>query len=251
MNKNDLLNDIKIKKLAEYVQEMLYQVKNGEVDLNTVSLLDIVEKYLSYMIFSIPKQIDLDLAADFLVSISTLILWKSDLLLPVYREECTDNEEDNGLREEYWREYRKYQSLIQVFTEKEVNQRDIYFTTLNPNLENKEKYQKNHFSELILAIESILSKKKDQDIIQFTKREYNVSQKILEIEEKFGQNHGQLSFQNIISGAYSKIEIIISFLALLELICLGKVDYRQSKNFGEIIFYRKEDQRLKKKTIHP
>jgi len=245
MHEKTILDNIKIEQFTNSVQQLFFQVKNGELDLHEISLLDIVEKYLSYMILSRPDSIDLDLAADFLISVSNLILWKSNLLLPAYQEQFDEEfgEDTDASGEEYWKEYKKYQSLIQIFEDKEIKQGDIYLTYLDSQIENEEQYQENHFSELILAIESLLSKKKEHNTIDLKKREYNIEQKIEEIEEKFRKNTGKISFQKMLTPDYSRIEIIITFLALLELICQGKVSYTQSKNFGDITFYRKDDKK--------
>jgi len=245
MHEKTILDNIKIEQFTNSVQQLFFQVKNGELDLHEISLLDIVEKYLSYMILSRPDSIDLDLAADFLISVSNLILWKSNLLLPAYQEQTDEEfgEDTDASKEEYWKEYRKYQSLIQIFEDKEIKQGDIYLTYLDSQIEKEEQYQENHFSELILAIESLLSKKKEHNTIDLKKREYNIEQKIEEIEERFRKNTGKISFQKMITSDCSRIEIIITFLALLELICQGKVGYMQSKNFGDITFYRKDDKK--------
>lgn len=253
MNKDNFVN-IKIEKYVYSIQQLFSKVKNGEIESERIPLLNIIKKYLSYLILAKSEYINLDITADFLLSVSNLILWKSTLLLPVCREEGGEEDEDetNESREGYWEEYRKYQSLIQIFEDKEIKQKDIYLTYLDSESDNNaEDYQKNHFSELILAIESIISRKTDQDTVNITRREYNIMQKIEQIEEKFKENKGKLSFQEMISNDCSKIEVIIVFLALLELICQGKVDYRQPRNFGEIIFYRKEDKKLKKEKIQP
>jgi segregation and condensation protein A len=249
MIKNDLENN-KIEQLTNYVQQLSVKVRDEEVDLGGISLLEIIEQYLAYMILLRPENVDLDVVADFLVAISALIFWKSNLLLPGQQkepdEDIQDNTDDLRLKEEYWREYKRYQSLINIFENKAIRQGDIYLTYLNSKVESEDQYQKNHFPELILALESILSKRKTQNTIHIKKRKYNITDKIKEIEHKFRQKQGKLSFQNIISDNCSKIEIIIIFLALLEMICQGKVNYNQSKNFGNITFYRKEDRKLKK-----
>ena len=251
--KKDDFNNTKIEQFANSVQQLLFKVKNREVDLTEVSLLDIVEKYLTYMIVSPAESVNLDLAADFLVSVANLILWKSNLLLPAYQEQTDEEIEDepDASNEKFWKEYKKYQSLIQVFEDKEIKQGDIYLTFLDSKFESEEQYQESHFSELILAMESILLKKKDHSVIDLRKREYNIMQKMKEIEERFRKNHGKLSFQKMISTDCSRIEIIVIFLALLELICQGKVEYIQSKNFGDITFYRKDDKKLKTEKINP
>ncbi len=251
--KKDNSNKIKIEQFINYVQQLFYKVKNGEMDPNEISLLNILEKYFAYMILLRPGSINLDIAADFLISVSNLILWKSNLLLPIQQEQSDEEiEEDEKLSsDEYWAEYKKYHSLIRIFEDKEIKQGDIYLTYLDPKIENKEKYQTNDFSDLILAIESILSRKKEHNTINLKKREYNIIQKIAEIEEKFRQNKGKLSFHKMITVNCSRIEIIVIFLALLELICQDKVYYIQSRNFGDITFYRKDDKKLPKEKIKP
>lgn len=231
-----------IKEFTNSIQQLFYKVKNDEIEASEISLLDILEEYLQYIMLSKSKTIDLEIVADFLISISYLILWKSNLLLPVNQEQDDEDDEDDEFisNEKFWAEYKKYNALIKIFEDKEVKQSDIFLTYLDPKIDSKEKYQKNDFSDLILAIESVLSRKKENSTINIKKHEYNISQKIKEIEEKFKNNKGELSFYEIIETNCSRIEIIIVFLALLELICKGKVYYTQSENFGEITFYRSQ-----------
>lgn len=254
MTINDSYNK-QIEQLNDDIQHLLVGIKEKEIDLSDISLLDIIERFLEYIFRLQPSDIDLDITADFLVSISTLIFWKSNLLLPGLpedtEEEFTDYDNDDSLKEEYWREYRKYQSLIGLFQEKAEEQSAIFLTNLKSKINSKEQYQENHFSSLIIALESILSKSKVQEPIKINKRKYNIIEKMKEIENKFKQNRANLTFQSLISHNCPKIEIIIIFLALLELICRGKVIYKQSQNFGDIIFFRKEDKKLKKQKINP
>lgn len=229
-----------IKEFTNSIQQLFYKVKNDEIKASEILLLDILEEYLQYIMLSKTKTIDLEIVADFLISISYLILWKSNLLLPViYEQDDEENEEDEDIsNEKLWAEYKKYNALIKIFKDKEVKQSDIFLTCLDPKIDSKEKFQKNDFSDLILAIESVLSRKKENSTINIKKHEYSISQKIKEIKEKFKKNKGGLSFYKLIETNYSRIEIIVVFLALLELICQGKVSYTQPENFGEIIFYR-------------
>jgi segregation and condensation protein A len=247
------LYETKIEHYIEYVQGLFYKVKNNEIDPNEICLLDIIEKYIEHMINSRPNSINLDIAADFLVSISNLILWKSYFLLPIQQKKTEEEfEEDTNISdEEYWLEYKKYHSLINFLEDKETIQKNIFLTNLDPKIEKIEKYQRNDFSDLILAIESILSRKNNKNnTINLKKRKNNILQKIKDIERQFKKNNGKVSFQKMISVNYSRLEIIVTFLALLELICQGKVCYNQSQNFGDIIFYRKDDKKLAEKKNH-
>jgi len=251
MNDKKIIAKIKIEKYVNSIQQLLIKVNNNEVDGNKIPLLKIIEKFLSFLIIDKSNDINLEITSDFLVSVSQLILWKSTLLLPVHEEDSSNEEDESevlALKEKYWKEYKKYQSIIKLFEEKEVKQKDIYLTCLHTEELYPEEYQENHFSQLVLAIESILSQKNENNAIKITKREYDIFQKIEEIENKF-KNNGKLYFNEMINSDCTRKDIIITFLALLELICQGKVSYKQFKNFGEIIFYRREDEKLKKEKI--
>ena len=254
MIKNDSQHK-QIEQLNDYIQHLLAEAKEKEIDLSNISLLDIIERFLAYMLQVQPVSVDLDIVADLLVSISTLIFFKSNLLLPVQlEEEDEDIQEydiDDATQEEYWKEYKKYQNLIKLFQEKAQVQNTIHLTNLKSPTNRKEVYQENHFSSLIIALESILAKSKTRKPINLNKRKYNLIEKMREIENKLQQNQGQLTFESFVTPDCPKIEIIIVFMALLELICRRKVSYQQSKNFGELTFYRKEEKKLKKQKIHP
>ena len=136
-----------------------------------------------------------------------------------------------------------------MLLEKELRQREIFLTcpVLDIGLEGTP--QTYDYSELVLALESVLIKKNNQDVIDFEDYELNIEKRMKEIEEIFFKKEDKLTFSQIISDNCPKIEIIITFLSLLQLICQGKVDYLQTQNFGEIVFYRKENRRLKKQDI--
>ena len=95
------------------------------------------------------------------------------------------------------------------------------------------------FLIFIIALENVLSKNTNQDLSNIENYEINIVEKMEELEELFLKKNKLLTFSQIIPDNYLKIDIIITFLALLQLICLGKVDYKQSKNFDEIFFYKK------------
>ena len=251
MMDNNNLTILKIEQMSDYLQLLYLKVKNGEIEVSKISLLNILEDYLAYLLITHSKSVNLEIVANFLIVVAELILWKSNLLLPSSQSQIEEEIEDgsNLLKEDYWSEYKKYQSLVKILVEKEFRQREIFFTCTPPNSSFEGKPQTYDYSELILALESVLNQKNNQTVINFKDYELNIEKKMREIEKIFFENEGKLSFSQIISNNCTKIEIIITFLSLLQLICQGKVDYLQTQNFGEIIFYRKENKRLKKQDI--
>lgn len=243
---HDTCLNSKENKFIENLQQLVLMVKNKEKDIFDISLLEIIETYLGYLLDQKKESVDLDITANFLVMIANLILWKSSGLLPLCKTQETEEEKDDNTivtQEDFWREYRKYQSLIKLFEEKEKQQENIFLAYLDLNLESEEKIQENNFSELILALESVLSKKKIQKTFNVKKRKYNILEKISEIEGKMKESNGKISFTELINENCTRLEIIVLFLALLELICQGRIKYVQSKNFDDIIFFRKEDKK--------
>lgn len=251
MKDNNNLAISKIEHMSSSLQLLYLQAKNGEIEVNKISLLKIIEDYLSYLLITHSESINLEIVANFLIVVSELILWKSNLLLPCSQNQIDEEIEDDIIphKEAYLTEYKKYQSLVKVLLEKELRQREIFLTcpVLDSGLEGTP--QTYDYSELVLALESVLIKKNNQDVIDFEDYELNIEKRMKEIEEIFFKKEDKLTFSQIISDNCPKIEIIITFLSLLQLICQGKVDYLQTQNFGEIVFYRKENRRLKKQDI--
>lgn len=250
MNSN--LSIIRIKQMSNSVQQLYLKVKNKEIELDQISLLKLIEDYLSYLLIANRESINLEIVANFIIAISELILWKSNLLLPSSCDHINEEAADNSafLKEDNLMEYKKYQSLVKILTEKELKQKNIYLKIFNYQNDFQEVPQEYNYSDLFLAIESILNRNNNTSIIDFKDNEINITKKMEEIEEKLFTNGNKLTFSQIISKNCNKIEIIIVFLALLHLIYQGKIDYVQSQNFGEILFYRKEDKKLKKNTSY-
>lgn len=249
-NNTDLLI-LKLEQMSEYVHSLYLKVREGEVEVGKISLLEIIEEFLSNLLLAHRESINLEIVANFLIALSELILWKSSMLLPCsFEESVEENEADTSfLEHNYWLEYKKYQALVKVFAEKEFKQSKIYLPSLSFSASADEFLVENDHSELILAFEEILSKNKHQKVINYKHNEYNIEKKMQEIEENISRSKNRLTFSQIIAKGSSRIEIIVIFLALLQLICQNRVDYSQSGNFAEITFYRKEDERLKKQKI--
>ncbi len=249
MQDNNDLTIPKIEQISNSVQLLYQKAKNGEIEVSKIFLLKILEDYLTFLLTTHSESINLEIVANFLMSVSELLLWKTNLLLPFSQTQIVEEIESvaDNFKENYWKEYKKYQSLVPILLKKEYKQREIYLTCLSSIDDFEEIPQNYDFSELILALESVLAKDNSANVIGLKDYEINIEKKMKEIEEIFSKNENKFTFREIVCNNCPKIEIIIIFLALLQLICQGKVDYLQTQNFGEIIFYRKENRKLKKK----
>ena len=247
MGNNSIRQDLN--EYVEQVQKLSILLKNDDIDPEKISLLDILENFLGLLISYRNNFIDLDTAGNFLVAVSNMILMKSSLLLPVVQtnDDDVDSQENEEEKAKYWREYKKYQSLLPLFEKRAKMQKDIYFTALKLDNTVEETYHENTFSDILLALEKVLTRKKTRNSIKVKKNVCNIIQKMNAIEAKFIISN-KLTFESMVKNDNTKIEIVITFLALLELICQGKVSYFQSVNFGEIIFYYKGERKSKKKV---
>lgn len=249
-NNIELLNH-RIERMLNSINILHLKAKKKELELCKISLLKIIEKFFEYLIKKHPESIDLEIVANFLMVITELILLKSNLLLPSplppENEIIEILEQDTIIfKEKHWQEYKKYQSLIDLFIEKELKQKEIYFTNINSLVNLEETSKEYNLSELLTAFESVLAKKSGNgnEIIDIKKYEINIEKKMEEILKIFFKNKDKLTFSQLTSNNLPKVEIIITFLALLQLICQGKIDYLQTHNFGEIVFFRKENKKF-------
>ncbi|HNR65456.1 MAG TPA: segregation/condensation protein A, partial [Atribacterota bacterium] len=160
MQDNNDLTIPKIEQISNSVQLLYQKAKNGEIEVSKIFLLKILEDYLTFLLTTHSESINLEIVANFLMSVSELLLWKTNLLLPFSQTQIVEEIESvaDNFKENYWKEYKKYQSLVPILLKKEYKQREIYLTCLSSIDDFEEIPQNYDFSELILALESVLAK---------------------------------------------------------------------------------------------
>ncbi|OGD14240.1 hypothetical protein A2V47_04830 [Candidatus Atribacteria bacterium RBG_19FT_COMBO_35_14] len=248
MNNNQIDFKIKTNDLDSFVDELLRNIKEGIVDIEQIPLTEIIDQYLKYVIQN-KSTIDLSIAGKTITEIAIILKIKSENLLPKLEVKSSEEEDDeyndfmiSKEKEAYLQEYEKFQKVVEYLKKKEGTQNNIYFSALeNNDEEGSVEIQKVDLADLLTSLEKVLQNKKEEDYIPFKKRTFTAASKMKEIITLLKGSKEGLSFDYFMEKAQSKLEIIVIFLALLELIRLRKLRCYQNKNFDRIIFNLKGD----------
>ncbi|MCK4261958.1 segregation/condensation protein A [bacterium] len=223
---------------------LLYLIKKEELDIHHIPIARITEQYLEYI--RMMKMLNLDVAGEFLVMAATLMHIKSRMLLPEEELEEEELEEDPGAElVKQLIEYRKFKESAEKLEIREIEQEEIFTRGGDEMAELSQKegflLEANLF-DLISAFSNVLKTVGARD--EFTEimdEETTVKEKIREIMDML-RVKVSLNFTKFFIGLISKIEMVVTFLALLELIRLKEIKIRQARRFGEIRVYKAGNQ---------
>lgn len=219
---------------------LLYLIKKEEVDIYDIPVAKITDQYLEYLEFM--QLLDLNIAGEFLVMAATLMHIKSRMLLPPDETQAEQEEEDP--RAELVRrllEYKKFKEAALELSQMESTQKH-FFARVGINKEEETKFRSEEFFEaslfdLITAFTKVLKEIPKEIFHEVVKDEFTVSEKIHDILHMLMEKQ-TLFFMDLFRAAKNKIEVITTFLALLELIRLKEIVARQSAAFEDIEIIR-------------
>jgi segregation and condensation protein A len=226
---------------------LLYLIKKEEVDIYDVNLTRLATQFIEYI--EMMRMLDLEIAGEFLVMASTLMYIKSRELLPVEQQVTPEGEEEtDDPRWELIRqlvEYKKFKDAAAELQKLESNQENIYpRIAAKPQFEDESAALKPNVSvfDLINAVNSILKKFNQQrrDERDIFEDKWTVSEKIELLRSEI-MRLPCIRFSSLFAEASSRTEVVVTFLAVLELIRLKVIEAMQSENFGEIEIVRAPD----------
>ena len=218
---------------------LLYLIKKDEVDIYEVNLTKLATQFIEYI--DVMRMLDLDIAGEFLVMASTLMYIKSRELLPVDLQVVQEEEEDG--EDPRWElirqlvEYKKFKDAASQLQSLEAAQEHIFprvpgkleFATQPPVA----KPEVSLF-DLINAVNSILKRiTQREDLRDIFEDKWTVSEKI-ELIGNLVRTNGTAKFSALFAAATSRTEVVVTFLAVLELIRLKQILVTQSDVFGDI-----------------
>jgi segregation and condensation protein A len=218
---------------------LLYLIKKEEVDIYDVNLTQLATQFIEYI--EVMRLLDLDIAGEFLVMASTLMYIKSRELLPVDQQVTPEGEEeDEDPRWELIRqlvEYKKFKDAAAQLQSLESRQDAVY-----PRLPGKPEFAEEPAAvrgqaslfDLINAVNAILKRVTERaDLRDIFEDKWTVSEKIETIRHQIS-GRGRIRFSSLFADATSRTEVVVTFLAMLELIRLRVIEALQQTVFGEI-----------------
>ena len=214
---------------------LLFLIKKEEIDIYDIPIVKITNQYLEYL--DLMKMLDLDAAGEFLLMASTLLYIKSKMLLPQDEQYPDDDSDDLDPRSELIEklvEYRKFKEIADDLEKKEQVRKSLFMRGVEEDVGPAEiEIVDVGIFDLLSALSDVLKRIEEQNETVIFEDEVTVVDKICMIEEMLSVSK-RFKFTDLFIGVTSRMEVIVTFMALLELIKLKKLSVKQRKNFGEI-----------------
>lgn len=227
--------DIKLKDFEGPLDLLLHLVSQYKMDIYEVPLVEVIEQYLSYV--ATLTALRLELAGDYMVMASQLMLIKSRRLLPKVVEEQTPEEDLELTLLQQLEEYKFYKQVSQDLAEQH-NQRALHFSKPKEEIlvEDLTLTHDKSVIDLFLAFSKVMAEKQKQVRTSHTtiaKDDYRIEDMMVKIRERFEASR-QLTLTEIFANSSSLSELITLFLAVLEMIKVKTIVVKQEQAFGQV-----------------
>ena len=220
---------------------LLHLVKKQEVDIYQVNLTRIASEFVAYI--DQMRELDLEIAGEFLVMAATLIYIKSRELLPADQKPDApsgDDDDEEDPRFELIRrlvEYKKFKDAAADLQSLEQRMDQVYGHRSAPVVpDGPEPRRREAVSvfDLIQAVSVILKRFNERDDVREIQADpHTVSEKMAALRILI-EERGRFRFSELFAQARSRNEVVVTFLAMLELTRLRHLRVTQGEDFGEI-----------------
>lgn len=241
--------NVKIDAFEGPLDLLLHLINRLEIDIYDIPVAQITEQYLIYI--KTMTELKLDIASEFLVMAATLLAIKSKMLLPKHEEELDDLNSEFPYEEdprdelvERLIEYRKYKEAAQDLKSLE-EERGLMYTKPPSDLSDfaKEKQPDKvevniTLYDMLAAFQKLLRRKKLQlpMATKIARQEISIETRMTEIMIELKHVKGRKNFNELFT-IPAKEHIVVTFLAVLELIKRKEIDVEQDENFGDIFVH--------------
>jgi len=214
---------------------LLYLIKRDEIDIYEISLERLTRQYLEYL--QAFKELNIDIAGEFIVMAANLIYTKSRSLLPVDQQPPDEEAEEDDPRWDLIRqliEYKKFKEAAGQLQLRALEQERIFAREGAVAAAGPLRLEEVGIFQLISAFQTVLKRlEARRDVQEIFGEHFSVSDKIEVILQRVA-GETNFRFSDLFGEIVSRVEIVVTFLALLELIRLKQVRAIQDNPFDEI-----------------
>ena len=225
---------------------LLHLLEKNKVNIYDIPIVEITKQYLEYI--AEMKRQDLNVVSEFLVMAATLIDIKSRMLLPAPETEEDEETDPRAELVQQLLEYKMYKCMAYELRDRQIDAERVLFKvpTIPPEVADYEEPidMDALVSDVTLArlneiFKSIMKKQVDtidpvrSKFGKIEKEEVSLTEKMAYLEN-YCMLHSHFSFRNLLESQSSRMEIIVTFLAVLELMKLGRIFISQEHIFDDI-----------------
>ncbi|HEY5599331.1 MAG TPA: segregation/condensation protein A [Candidatus Manganitrophaceae bacterium] len=226
--------DVKVGSFEGPLELLLHLIKKNEINIYDIPIALITRQYIDTL--DLMKSLNLSIAGEFLVMAATLIHIKSKMLLPA--PELDEEKEEEDPRQELVRrllEYQKFKEAAGRLEERESLWRDIFRRDPSPPELPPEEVPLVDLDlyHLLDALKNVLARLPDKEVFQITVDELSVKDRMQFVLDRLERSESVL-FDQLFEGVATRHAVVVTFLALLEVIRLGLVCVLQSEVCGPL-----------------
>ena len=225
---------------------LLHLIEKNKIDIYDIPIVEITDQYMEY-IHAMERE-DLGVMSEFMVMAATLLDIKCKMLLPKEVNEEGEEEDPRAELVEKLLEYKMYKFMSYELKDKMDDAANVFFkepTLPDEVMQYKEPVDPKELlagltlEKLNAIYKSIIRRQEDKvDPIRskfrtIEKEEVSLSDKMIEIKE-FARTHRKFSFRNLLESQSSKVQVIVTFLSILELMKMGHIHVEQDGLFDDI-----------------
>jgi segregation and condensation protein A len=214
---------------------LLHLIKKNEVSITDIPIATITEQYLATL--ELMQNLSLDVAGEFLVMAATLIHIKSRMLLPAGDNEA---DEDEGVdpHEELVRrllEYQRYKEAAAELEQRDVLTRDVFVRSAPPTEEAGPRgFREVSVFDLLGALKRVIDRLPKDTVHEIALDKITVREKMTLLLEML-RVHGSVLFESLFAEVKSRVEVVATFLAMLELVKVRAIRVFQEEMAGPIM----------------
>jgi len=244
MDVDDEPYDVKLDIFEGPLDLLLFLIRKSEIDIYDIPIAGITRQFLEYV--DIIQGLNLEQAGDFVVMAATLMKIKSRMLLPA---DVGDEEDEADPRDELVRRLLEYQQFKEVafwLEERQAAYRDVFYRGASIDLNEigdlsetrGDAYRPVSLFDLLAAFKLAIESAPKIDYHEVRRVEVSTEERVQFVLETLVRRR-QVAFLEIISGA-PRIVVVVTFVAILELVKSGEITARQTGEAGEIWLYKRE-----------
>jgi len=209
---------------------LLYLIRKNDLDVYDIPIASITHEYLAYL--DLMKDLNLDTAGEFIVMASTLMQIKAQMLLPAPDNPGEEGPDPRAELMSKLLEYQRYKEAASILSGWNERAKDTFFRRAAPEFADEDYTLRASTLDLLSAFKKILEQA-PRTAPPIAGDEVPLEVRIQEVLAAVAE-HGSISFEALFAGRRRRIDLIVTFMAILELIRLKEIVAQQAELFGPI-----------------
>ena len=214
---------------------LLHLIKQNELSIADIPIASITEQYLEAL--ELMQGLNLDVSGEYLVMAATLLHIKSKTLLPPDEEDEDDDDEPGDTREELIRrllEYERFKNAARELEDRDILNRDVFVRRDRSERVTDVSFEQLSVFDLMSALQRVLERYPGPSVHTVVQETVSVRERMTYILDELHHRPSVL-FQELFDSARSRMDVVVTFLALLELIRMRAVHAVQKDRLGPIV----------------